>query len=107
MIATLDTTKQLGEAVITEVETGLEQSRQRVQGRPGEIMQREAMDDQRIVVRPDATAVITERIENAFRAGERPPTPAGVQVWLHQPIHDCARFIRFQYTREQKMPGVG
>src|SRR5258708_33973120 len=106
VFTTLDAAEQFRQTVITEVERCLEERGKEPVGRLAEFIERHAMGNERIVVRPDGSAMITERIKDALVTRHGAPAPAGKHVVAHETLGNCLGAVLRQHASKKQMAGV-
>src|SRR5262249_56292546 len=102
----VDAAKELGQAVVAEVESGREQTLEDPIGRFAEFIEGHSVRDDGIVMRPNRTTMIAQWIEDAFFLRNGAPAPAGKHIGAHEAITDGTGPLLRYHAGKKKMPRI-
>src|SRR6478672_9959014 len=106
MFAPLNAAEELRQTVITEVESRLVEPGKEPVGGLAKFIERHAMGDERIVMRPDRAAMVAERIKDALIARHGAPAPAGKHIRAHEAFRYRLGAVLRQHAGEEQVAGI-
>jgi hypothetical protein len=100
-------TEELREAIRRELAGGVEESGRDLVDLVVEAVALEAVGDDAVIVRPDGTDVVTERVVADSLAGEGSDAPATEHVVAEEGVAGAAGALGVDDAAPERLPGVG